>query len=264
MLDGIFVLERVGLPWYVRTMKTYVVSLVRETQRRATIAERLRALDIPFEFFDAVDGATAQPDKSVYDPDRMITWNRKPLTAGQIGCYMSHYRVWQQLATSDDNFALILEDDTIPLPSLNTLLDSINRLPKNWEVVLLSDSIPSINKHSLMASRNILTANISIDHYIRPGVFTSAYLLHKRGAARLVQNSLPMRGPVDAWNSHSWRDGLVIHRSTPIVAIHSSDHGSTTGTIPRQRLTIKKTIKHFADRTLLISYAIARLCKVYK
>jgi len=54
-------------------MKTHIVSLIRETQRRATISEQLRALDISFEFFDAVDGATFQPDRSVYDPDRIIT-----------------------------------------------------------------------------------------------------------------------------------------------------------------------------------------------
>jgi len=54
-------------------MKTHIVSLIRETQRRATISEQLRALDISFEFFDAVDGATFQPDRSVYDPDWIIT-----------------------------------------------------------------------------------------------------------------------------------------------------------------------------------------------
>lgn len=239
-------------------MNTHVISLIRETHRRAIIADRLRALDIPFKFFDATDGAAFSPDRSVYDPDRIITWNRKPLTQGQIGCYMSHYRLWQEIASSVDDYALVLEDDAAPLPELKHLIESADRLPSAWEVVLLSDSTPSINKHSLMTSRSPLTPNISIDRYIRPGVFTSAYLIHRRGAARLVRTSLPMHGPVDAWKNHSWRDGLVIHRSSPIVVVHSSDQGSTTGTLPRPHITATQHVSHFADQVLLHAYAIAR------
>ncbi|WP_367278723.1 glycosyltransferase family 25 protein [Malikia sp.] len=45
-------------------------------------------------------------------------WFRR-LTAGELGCFLSHLRCWQLLVERDLDCALILEDDFAPEPILS-------------------------------------------------------------------------------------------------------------------------------------------------
>ncbi|WP_292455937.1 glycosyltransferase family 25 protein [Mesorhizobium sp.] len=36
-----------------------------------------------------------------------------PLSAGEIGCFLSHRKVWQMVAGSRDEWAFVAEDDNI-------------------------------------------------------------------------------------------------------------------------------------------------------
>ena len=44
-------------------------------------------------------------------PDFEEPYHGRHLTFGEIGCFMSHYNIWQDIITRDLHTVLILEDD---------------------------------------------------------------------------------------------------------------------------------------------------------
>ena len=98
-------------------MKTYVINLNDRTDRMSSFRESNDKILRSYERFEAFDGKKLthkklkgigfDTDKSWRDPllKRVLTW-------GEIGCFMSHYRLWEMCAEGDEAF-LILEDDVV-------------------------------------------------------------------------------------------------------------------------------------------------------
>ena len=66
-------------------MRTFVISLKRAAQRRAHMSGQLDRMRMPFEFFDAVDGAALSEEqvRAVYDEERARQTFWGPQPAGQ-------------------------------------------------------------------------------------------------------------------------------------------------------------------------------------
>lgn len=59
----------------------------------------------------------------------------KKLNSGEIGCTLSHFKCYQQLLSSPNNFTLILEDDI-------TIIRDISNL--EWVIPLIDNDIPTV------------------------------------------------------------------------------------------------------------------------
>lgn len=99
----------------------FVVSLKKDTDRRAVIAERLAALDIEFAFFDAFN---AKEDLHTLSADEVYVDPKKHISPPEYGCSLSHAFLYKKLVNEQIAHALILEDDAIPLPELATFLQT--------------------------------------------------------------------------------------------------------------------------------------------
>ena len=99
---------------------TFVISLPDCTDRRRRIAVRLNELSLPFEFVDAVDGRNRLPEEyeALVDWENAITSDGFPISEAEFGCALSHIKVYQKVLERGIPYALILEDDAIPLPDL--------------------------------------------------------------------------------------------------------------------------------------------------
>ena len=91
----------------------FVISLATSGKRRESIAGQLRALGMEFEIVDAVDGRSLSEAQleSVYDPDRATRILGRPMSRGEVGCALSHQRVYQRICDERIPLALVLEDD---------------------------------------------------------------------------------------------------------------------------------------------------------
>ena len=93
-------------------MKTYVISLAGSA-RRDQCRLQLGGAEIEFDFFDAVDGpARSVETDHLYDSVENKRKFKRPLSAEEIGCYLSHLQVWKKVAESGMS-ALVLEDDFV-------------------------------------------------------------------------------------------------------------------------------------------------------
>ena len=94
--------------------------------------------DINFTRFDAVDGLrTRFVDVSAY-----LTHyeNEDALIGGTLGCFMSHVKMMEQIASSADNIYVIFEDDVLLHKSFQTnvkkLVRSVNKYDKHWDLII--------------------------------------------------------------------------------------------------------------------------------
>lgn len=142
------------------------------------------------------------------------------LSAGEIGCALSHITLWRQLAESPgtESTMLILEDDCIFAHSkgrsrfARACVTAIEQLPEDWSFFYLGLSargtrtyLNDVNNENVQATIDPMDPPILI---YRPeyGYHTHAYALRKE-AAGILLNHLPIQGPIDVWLAENkWFD----------------------------------------------------------
>ena len=102
----------------------FVISLPDSSDRRQSISHTLNKLGISFEFLDAVDGRSGLDPTYESQVDRhaaLRTWGL--LSDTEFACALSHINTYRRIVAEDIPYALVLEDDASPLP---TILDFLN------------------------------------------------------------------------------------------------------------------------------------------
>lgn len=97
-----------------------VISLPDSTERRETVAARLDALSLPFEFVDAVDGRNglSEEHEAMVDRDGMNAVRPYPMSDAEFACSLSHLKVYRRIVDDGIPHALVLEDDAVPQSGL--------------------------------------------------------------------------------------------------------------------------------------------------
>jgi len=99
------------------------------------IKERLSGLD--YEFFYGVDGSKVGFTDLKISPDGSVRVMPQNLTFGQIGCSLSHVKMYEKIANSDWEKVLILEDDCIFFQEFTNVENYMSQLPDDWGMVYL-------------------------------------------------------------------------------------------------------------------------------
>lgn len=126
-------------------MKIFVINLERSIERRQRVEKSLQALNLDYEIFPAVDGGklTDEDWAQVKTEDEMIlelVGGRKvkvmdKLSNGEIGCALSHLRVYQRILDLGLDKACIIEDDTSFNPIFLEAINSIDFIKEPWDIV---------------------------------------------------------------------------------------------------------------------------------
>jgi glycosyl transferase family 25 len=185
-------------------MKTYVINLARAADRRAFMERQLAGSGLDSEFVDGVEGRalSAAEHAALVDLEavaRYPSW----LTAGAIGCILSHKLVYDRIAASDNGPALVLEDDAVLPSDIAPLASGIAQIMDPAGVVLLNfrsfkpcrlsraSAVP-VRRHAVLAPAD--------PHQI---VSTLAYLVGSEAAARMTSVIVPVRWAADSWGEYA-------------------------------------------------------------
>lgn len=96
--------------------KIYMINLVRRPERRRKMQQAFNELGLIVDDFPAVDGNELN-DKSFEEigikslDNYADPYHNRPMTTGEIGCFLSHYYIWQTIVEHNLKEVLILEDD---------------------------------------------------------------------------------------------------------------------------------------------------------
>jgi glycosyl transferase family 25 len=197
-----------------------VINLDSSVGRRQAFTQMAGGTNLDWSFFPAYTGIT---EPLQYD-DRVAArrWGR-PLSRAEIGCYASHFKLWEWLVNSDYDQAIILEDDVIVDWSIMAKL-SINRFSDHRiNLLRLHISYPfrcNIVKYRLFSPTTHLVRIVGNV----PGAV--AYLLTKAAARILVSNYSVATTPVDWILARYWEHRIIGYCMFPFPVIER--HGPST------------------------------------
>lgn len=186
--------------------RIFVINLESSIERREHISQQLNALSLSFELFAAVDGRIS-PTHSLlkhYNDELSQTYRAKTLSAGQLGCYASHYLLWEKCVELNQPI-IIIEDDALlfKVPFINFIND-IPELPRYIECVRLFE-----NKRRKFSSYTVFEcSSTSIQKFTKGHMSTTGYFLTPSGAKKLLQHSNEWYMAVDIFMDRFWVNGV--------------------------------------------------------
>ena len=93
-------------------IKHYVINLDRSPERLSNISAQCKKYNIDFVRIPAFDGSTLDLEKLADDTACRFEMGRS-IQPGEVGCFLSHKKALDAFLSSEDEFAVILEDDAI-------------------------------------------------------------------------------------------------------------------------------------------------------
>ncbi|XP_065188003.1 procollagen galactosyltransferase 1-like [Sycon ciliatum] len=179
----------------------YLINLARREDRRERMLRCFQELRLPFKWIAAVDGKNlTQEYKDSLGIKMMENWEdpfgKRPITDGEIGCFLSHYKVWKDVVDRNLGAVMVIEDDAKFEPGFNqrliATLDEIEQLNLAWDLIYLGRKRLEGVENWVPGSKYLVTPNYSY--------WTVAYLLSARGARKLLkQEPLTNILPVDEY-----------------------------------------------------------------
>lgn len=136
--------------------KIYVINLKKNTDRLEKFMENAKKANVTVERFDAIYGKELQKDHP--DIVKYFVKDHK-LIPGEIGCALSHIKIWQDTIDNNYNNILVFEDDAIiPENFWNKFNKAYEELPKDYDMLLIGCCTctgNTINKTKLIKANSI-------------------------------------------------------------------------------------------------------------
>lgn len=159
--------------------KVLIVNLERRSDRRQYMLDTLRQVNIPFEFFTAVDGQQLKPTLELYN---LFSSNDFGNRKGVIGCALTHLKLWKQLLVDNStDVYLIMEDDVTFKPDISTYLKDLAGL--KLDVIMLGYHMFEKDKCKFKDETKVTVRPLNAPLYVG-GTF--CYMINKKGAKSLV------------------------------------------------------------------------------
>lgn len=241
-------------------MLRLVINLDKSTDRLDLISAQLRRDNLSFERISAIDGLKLSEDQinDITFPlnhfDSKVRFTRA-LTNGEIGCFLSHRKCWETLVKSNQQWALILEDDIQIAPKARAYLASPNWIPPDVRICQISNLMPSQIGRIDSFERPIDNfLSIVKPRYPTP-LGTQAYFISRDCAMRALELSSKLPAPVDDFLFSPWfkiSHEFELWKTSPILVIPSRNSASEIGN--RSKKCVKKAkfwIRHGLTRFLL-------------
>lgn len=201
--------------------QVWVINLANATGRLKRVESLLAQQNIVFERLEAVNGAELeQATIDKFYQEKGFGGYHKKLNNGEIGCYLSHRKAWQQVIDRNLDFAVILEDDFQLLGDLADTIETISHISQPWDYIKLANWKDRRTQHALSLKNKQLVT------YDKVPAHTCAQIVSFSGAKKLLGTSECFHRPVDIDIQHWWEKDLDLFgiEPAPIAAmIHPSN-----------------------------------------
>jgi glycosyl transferase family 25 len=207
----------------------FVINLKTSPERRRAAADQLERVGLTPTFVDAVDGRKMPPAEiaALVDEAGRLRRAPKPLSAAEVGCYLSHWAVLEKIVSEGLPQALVMEDDLLAGDELPAVLEALGtKVLPPYDMIKLGISEPQTKAFTpilrltpdaaLVRHHNVVNSNL-------------AYVITRQGAERFMSYGRPIRYPVDVAMNRSWRHGLNILGVRPWPVLPNPAFASTIG-----------------------------------
>lgn len=220
-------------------MLRFVINLDRSPDRWLSINKQLTKLGINAERISAFDGNTLTHDEiKKLTPKLYSKWEfPREISSGEIGCYLSHLECWKKLVSSDDDWALVMEDDIqISERALKFLSDS-SWIPEGVDIIQ-PFVVQPIMRYKVSKKFICIFDNdkCALYHPLKPHPLgTLAYFISKNAAIDAIAHSFKIAMPVDEFlfgAMSSWAKRHPTWKMNPAIVCDST-FSSTISSVKR-------------------------------
>lgn len=196
--------------------RIYIINLKRRPERRVRMEKTMEVIGLQAEFWDATDGRSLNPpalaDMGItLMPGYMDPVQKRPMTMGEVGCFLSHYFIWKDVIEKNYSQVIVLEDDVrFERNMKHRLREDLLQID-----LRLQDFIYLGRKVQDTSAREELRL---FPNFVRPkySYWTIGYIITKSGAEKLIASEpltkllpvdefLPLmydQHPSNEWNKH--------------------------------------------------------------
>ena len=214
-----------------------VISLPDAASRRQVIKEYIPRINLPWRFFEAkryTSGASKVDNIEI----------GKDITKGEVGCFLSHISVWKEISDMNVDYAIVLEDDTILIPTQD--YHALFRLLCDLGVEVIRLTANRIDRSTPLAHFEPLSGLLCRIILPKYSLGTGCYALTPRAAGAFYTAVSRIERPVDHWLGCYGNHGIPIYNLVPSPAIEM-----------RAQSTIRHTPYQRSDN--LLGYAVRRI-----
>jgi glycosyl transferase, family 25 len=195
-----------------------VINLATSMERRSQMIGALDAFGLTYEFFEAIDGrATKHSLFRRYDPKLAEIRRGFPLTPGELGCYASHFLLWEKCASSGKPM-LIFEDDVALRADFPEALTFLATHIERYGLIRLS----AHKSRSFAVIRSAAGGGDLVRYRLGPHG-TSSYAIAPWAARKLIKKARVWFEPVDCHLDRFWTHGVGSYGINPSPVLHAAD-----------------------------------------
>ncbi len=257
------------MPNHKNNIPIFIISLKKDIAKKKHMQELCDKHNLHPRFIDAVDGKLLSHidiDK-IYSRKKALDNIKRELTKGEIGCALSHKKIYGQIIKDGVEHAIILEDDIIFDKGFMGFLNKRNNIPEDCDLLLLghhpAESRDTPSRFSYWYKHPLLKHQI-IRRPSEPCYGTYGYYLTKQGAKKLLAHLSKVTLPIDFLTGNSNIVNLYIMQN-PIILIHEQlskissldeDRDSLTSSIINNKKTFSRKVLEFIGLNTIINNSI--------
>jgi GR25 family glycosyltransferase involved in LPS biosynthesis len=174
---------------------TFVINLKNRPDRWNTVQNSFKDTKLKLIRWDAVYGKNMSDAeiKDITTPFCNIFCSH-----GMIGCWLSHYKIWEHIVENNLDNVLILEDDTSPVAQFDKKLNDLMKIvPENYDLLYIGcfgtcDTLGNNVSRMLCngVNKEAVVDGKKIDGLMIPAVplGTHAYMVSNKGATKLIND----------------------------------------------------------------------------
>ena len=194
----------------------YIVNLERDKGRKKNILSQLKHQNIiNFKIIEAVDGSQLSKNdlkRSTYQNNKnSFKWHIK-LSNSEIGCALSHLKIYKDFINSNYELAVIFEDDIFFKHQFNDEIKSLiyESFSENGQILLLGE----LKQYFIKDLYKRLHFKI-VD--TETAYFTHAYVINKKAASAIIDFNYPIKTVAD--NHLLWKLylGIQVYGIDPFI-----------------------------------------------
>uniref|UniRef100_A0AAQ6AHH3 procollagen galactosyltransferase n=1 Tax=Amphiprion ocellaris TaxID=80972 RepID=A0AAQ6AHH3_AMPOC len=247
--------------------KVFMINLVRRSDRRERMLRTLYEQELSCKVVAAVDGkalnmSDIEPMGIKMLPGYKDPYHGRPLTKGELGCFLSHYNIWKEIVDRGLKTSLVIEDDlrfeVFFRRRLQTLLQEVTTHKLDWDLIYIGRKRMQVDhpEKSVPKIHNLVEADYSY--------WTLGYMLSLQGAQKLlraeplsrmlpVDEFLPVmynKHPVSEYMDHFERRDLRAFSAEPLL-VYPTHYTGDAGYISDTETSVvwdNETVKTDWDR----------------
>nr|XP_046160265.1 procollagen galactosyltransferase 1 [Oncorhynchus gorbuscha] len=170
--------------------EVFMINLKKRTDRRDRMLRTLYEQEIACKVIQAVDGKAMNISEINALGIHMLPgysdpYHGRPLTKGELGCFLSHYNIWKEIAERALKSSLVIEDDlrfeVFFKRRLMNLMSEVESQGLDWDLIYIGRKRMQVDRpeKSVPNIHNLVEADYSY--------WTLGYMMSLQGAQKLLR-----------------------------------------------------------------------------